>query len=170
MAIRDNELIFATTTAPTTTNICLATNILDVGPLADGTFPTGPYSNLGRDLGGGEPMYLEIDVTVSALSATTASLISFEWVTASSSALSSFTVLARSASFSSTDLKGTTTTTGPQTRILLPLPADLSNYRRYVGVNCNITLGILSALTYSAYLVKQPNTYVARAPGFKIVT
>lgn len=165
MAIRDSELIFATTTSPTTTNICLATNILDIGPLADGTFPQGPFSNLGRDLGAGEPMWLEIDVTTSALSAATASVISFEWVTASSSSLSSFTVLARSAAFSSTDLKATAPN---QARILLPLPADVSQYRRYVGVNCNITLGVLSALAYSAYLVKQPNTYVARAPGFKV--
>jgi hypothetical protein len=165
MAIRDNELIFATTTSPTTTNICLATNILDIGPLADGTFPTGPFSNTGRDLGAGEPMWLEIDITTSALSAATASVISFEWVTASSSSLTSFTVLASTATFSSTDLKATAPN---QVRLMLPLPADLSNYRRYVGVNCRITLGVLSALAYSAYLVKQPNTYIARAPGYQV--
>lgn len=165
MAFRDSELIFATTTSPTTTNICLASNILDIGPLADGTFPQGPYSNVGRDLGAGEPMWLEVDITTSALSAASASVISFEWVTASSSALSSFTVLASSPLFSSTDLKATAPN---QVRVMLPLPADLSNYRRYVGVNCRITLGVLSALAYSAYLVKQPNTYIARAAGFKV--
>lgn len=166
MAFRDSELLFATTTSPTTTNTCLASNILDVGPLADGTFPTGPYSNLGRDLGGGEPMWLCVDITTSALSAATASVISFEWVTASSPTLSSFTVLASTPTFSSTDLKATTTN---QVKLKLPIPADLSAYRRYVGVNCRITLGVLSALAYTAYLVKMPDTYVARAPGFKVL-
>jgi hypothetical protein len=166
MAFRDSELLFATTTSPTTTNICLASNILDIGPLADGTFPQGPFSNTGRDLGAGEPMWLEIDITTSALSAATASVISFEWVTASSSALTSFTVLSSSPTFSSTDLKATAPN---QSRILMPIPADLSAYRRYVGVNCRITLGVLSALAYTAYLVKQPNTYVARAPGYKVL-
>lgn len=161
MAIRDSELIFCTATAPTSTNICLAGNILDIGPLADGTFPSGPYSNKGRDLGAGEPMWLEIDITTSALSAASASVISFEWVTASSSALSSFTVLASTATFSSTDLL-------INTRILMPLPASLAAYRRYVGVNCRITNGVLSALAYSAFLVKMPDTYVARAAGFKV--
>jgi hypothetical protein len=166
MAFRDSELLFATTTSPTSTNICLASNILDIGPLADGTFPTGPFANNGRDLGGGEPIYLEIDITTSALSAATASVISFEWVTASSSALSSFSVIASSPTFSSTDLKATAPN---QVRIMMPIPPDLSAYRRYVGVNCRITLGVLSSLAYTAYLVKQPNTYIARAPGFKVL-
>lgn len=154
--IRDNELIFATATSPTTTDICLASNIWDSGPLA-----ASPFANSGRDLGAGEEAWLEILITASATSAASASVISFELVTASSSALSSFTVMA------STDAATAATwTLGARRR--LRIPPHATNWRQYVGVNCKITLGVLSALSYSAYIVKAIDTVKAYAPGFKL--
>ena len=154
--IRDNELIFATATSPTTTNIALASNILDTGPLA-----SSPFANVGNDLGAGEEMWLEILITTVGLSAASASQIHFELVTASASDLTSFTVLAQT-----TPESAPAYTVGR--RIRLALPTNSTAYRRYLGVNCEITLGVLSSLAYSAYLVKQPDTYKAYAPGFKL--
>ena len=154
--IRDNELIFATATSPTTTDICLASNIWNSGPLA-----SSPFANTGRDLGAGEEAWLEIVVTASALSAASASVISWQLVTASASDLTSFTVMA--------ETDGATAGTWiAGTRRRLRIPPHATNWRQYVGVNCKITLGVLSALAYSAYIVKAIDTVKAYAPGFKL--
>lgn len=154
--IRDNELIFATATSPTTTNIALAGNVYNCGPLA-----SSPFSNTGMDLGAGEEMWLEILITTTGVSAATASQIHFEFVTASASDLTSFTVLAQTEPKSAANYVA-------GNRIRLALPTNSTAYRQYIGVNCEITLGVLSALAYSAYLIKKPDTYKAYAPGFKL--
>lgn len=154
--IRDNELIFCTATSPTTTNTCLASNIWNSGPLA-----SSPFTNNGRDLGAGEEAWVEFLITASATSAATASVISFEIVTASASDLTSFTVMA------TTDAATAGTwTLGARRR--LRIPPHATAWRQYVGVNCRITLGVLSALSYSAYVVKAIDTVQAYAPGFKL--
>jgi len=156
--IMDIENWFTATAGdtPTTTNVCYGTVIWDSGPLA-----STPYSNSGRDLGAGERLVCEVLISTSALSAATASQINFQLVTASASDLTSATVLVENAAASSsTYVNGY--------RVRLPFPSSTSAYRRYIGINCQITLGVLSALSYKAYVVKEPDTYKAYAAGFKL--
>ena len=161
---RDNELIFATAQSPTTTNTALSTNVLDTGPLA-----ASPFANTGRDLGSGEPLYLEIVVTTSGLSAATASQINFQLITAGNVGMTSPTVLIESAATSATSYVATSLSAAiQQTRIILPLPPAPGLWKQYVAVNCQITLGVLSALAYSAWITLKPSSYRAYAPGFKL--
>jgi len=156
--IRDNELILtaAAGDTPTTTNTCYGTVVWDSGPLA-----STPYANSGRDLGAGQKLILEVLITTAAVSAATASQINFQLVTASASALTSATVLAENAAASAASYPA-------QTRIRIPFPSSTSAYREWIGVNCQITLGVLSALTYKAYIVNEVDSYKAYAPGFKL--
>lgn len=156
--IRDNELIFTASAGdtPTTTNVAYGSVILDTGPLV-----ASPFANTGRDMGSGERLVLEILIVTAGLSAATASQVNFQLVTASSAALASATVLLE-------NLAAAAPTYTAGTRVRLPLPTNTTAYRRYMGVNCQITLGVLSALTYSAYIVKEVDSYKAYAPGFKL--
>jgi len=156
--ITDKEVWFTSTSGdtPTTTNVCYGSVVWDSGPLA-----STPYANSGRDLGGGEKLVLEVLITTSALSAATASQINFQLVTASAAALTSATVLIESlAASSATFVAGY--------RVRLPFPSNTSAYRQYMGVNCQITLGVLSALSYKAYVVKEVDSFKAYASGFKL--
>ncbi len=156
--ITDKEVWFTATTGdtPTTTNVAYGSVIWDSGPLA-----STPYANNGRDLGGGEKLVLEVLISTSALSAATASQINFQLVTASGSGLTSATVLVESvAASSATFIQGY--------KIRLPFPSSTTAWRQYVGVNCQITLGVLSALSYKAYVIKEADSFKAYAAGFKL--
>jgi len=165
MPIRDNELIFsASSSTPTGTATNLSTNVLDLGPLA-----SSPFSNAGRDMGSGESLFLEIIITTSGLSAATASMINFELITSASSAMSTPTILVASQATSSTSYIATSASAAiQQTRIILPIPPAPGQYLRYLAVNCRVTLGAISALAYTAHIIKAPTTYMAYAPGFKL--
>ena len=164
MGQRDNELIFATAQSPATTDTCLSTNVLDVGPLA-----SSPFSNAGRDLGSGEPLYCEIVITTSGLSALTASQINFQVITAGNVGMTSPTVMVESPATSATSYVATSASAAvQQTRIVLPLPPGIGLWKQYVAVNCKITLGVLSALAYSAWITPKPYSYRAYAAGWKL--
>ena len=156
--IRDNELIFTASggDTPTTTNTCYGSVAWDSGPLA-----SSPYTNAGRDLGGGEKLVLEIQIVTAGVSAATASQVNFQLVTASASALTSATVLAE-------NIAAAAPTYTAGSRVRIPFPSNVSAYRQWIGVNCQITLGVLSALTYRAYVVNEVDSYQAYAPGFEV--
>jgi|SRR6185436_13518658 len=164
--IRDNELIFAAAQSPTTTDTCLSTNVYDSGPLA-----SSPFANTGRDFGAGTPLYLEIVITTSGLSAATASQINFQLITAGNVGMTSPTVMVESLAQSATSYIATSASAAvQQTRIVLPVPpgTETQAWKQYIAVNCKITLGVLSALAYNAYITAMPSTFRFYAPGWKL--
>ena len=135
----DNETIFATAhsaTAATGSNI--STNTLDLGPLATG--------NTGRNLGGGEELWMDIECTVTATS-TDSATVDFRLVTDDAATLATPVTLASTGAIAKATLVA-----GYRTGFALPNRTD---YEQYIGINAEVGVTILTAGTFRYQIVKK---------------
>lgn len=117
-----------------------------------------------RDVGAGQPVYLQVSVDEAFLFAgTTDHSYTVKFVTGNDSNLSDFTVLASSTNPSTTDI-------ALGTKLLqITLPMEGTAYKRYVGVQ-EVVVGTTTTGKLNAYLSIDPSTgtkvYADSAPGF----
>ena len=168
MSILDLQANFTGTTPysiGTVAGTYLAPNSYDTSPLAayftaqtagDTTLTTGT-ANAGRDLGGGERIWLIIDMITAAVGGTN---VNFQFVTQALSTLASPTVLLQTGVIATASL-----VIGYRNIIALPRSAG---YLQYVGVQ-TVTTGTYSAGTYVAWLGKDVDAIVlGYGSGFSI--
>ena len=168
MSILDLQVNFSGTTATsvgTTAGTYLAPNTFDTGPLAayftantaSDTTLTTTSANAGRDLGGGERIWLVVDMIQTSVGGTN---VNFQLVTQSVSTLASPTVVAQTGVIA-------TATLIAGYRNIIALPRS-NVYAQYIGVQ-TVTTGTYSAGTYYAWLAKDVDSVVlGYASGFSI--
>lgn len=176
--IRDQLLMFtgAGTSgfSPTATGDNLATNSYDMSPLGLPTgsggsaatgYNAGSSANAGRDLGLGGELWLEVLVTATVTSSSTAS-VRFDFVTDSSATLSNVVsstgvgVLLSSPVFAKATLVA-----GFLYRT--QLPAGLT-YQQYIGLNVNIATTNLTAGTFEGKLIMNVQASDLYLSGFAV--
>jgi hypothetical protein len=174
MTIRDVQADFTYTSSASAlalntsaTGTYLCPNTYDTSPLAaylteltaSDTLLSG-NSNTARDLGGGEPMWLVIDYVTAVTSGGSATL-DWQFVTQSSSALGSPTVL-----LDLTAIAYTTFTKGY--RQIAKVPRSI-NYAQYIGLQYVVGTAALTAGSVVAFLTKDLDADVlGYASGFSI--
>lgn len=171
MTILDIQANFSDTGSGSTTSIVgaagtyLCVNTYDTGPLAayfsaasaaDTTLTQGTV-NAGRDMGGGERLWILINMIVAGAGGTNAN---FQFVTQSASTLASPTVLAQTGTI-------VTATLVAGYRTLISVPRNAA-YARYIGVQA-VTTGTYTTGTFTAALVKDADaTVLGYGSGFGI--
>lgn len=133
----DNETLLASAhsaTAATGSNI--STNVLDTGPLATGAV---------RNLGAGEQLILNILCTTTATS-TDSATVDFRFVTDSAAGITTPVTLASTGAIAKATL-----VSGYKTTIHIP---NNTGYSRYVGVNAQVGVTILTAGTFKYWISK----------------
>lgn len=159
--IIDNELLFADGTwAPTATGDNFSPNVLDCGPLTLGA-GTGGGSNLGRDLGQGEAMWLVVTV-IQTVTSGGAATVEFRLVSAANAALSTtpITIITSGLIPKATLVQASSGVAGYTFMAPLPsFPVGTSGYQRFLGVNANIGTAVLTAGKFHATILhdKQKN-------------
>lgn len=135
------------------TSTAISTNVLDLGPVAD---------NVLRDIGQGEPVWLVVTTDVAATDSgsdatLTVSLESDSTANLATSATVHFTTGAMAfAAFS------------PAGTVLTAVRLPAGNYEQYLGVRFTVASGPLTAGTFSAFLVRDPNLFRTYAKRWQI--
>ncbi|MNJ23103.1 hypothetical protein D3C77_174810 [compost metagenome] len=146
----DKQAEFSDSQAVTATAI--STNVYDLFPIGNSV-----NSNIVRDIGVGEDVYLVVQVDTTAAAAGAATVV----ITLESSAaagLTSSTVHFTSATYAIADLAG------GKTLIAVKLPAG--SYQRYVGVRYTVGTGPLTAGAFSAFFAKDIQAFRAYVKGY----
>ena len=167
MTIMDKENQFFTAFAPTT----VATHVVDSGQDVIDLSPFGgtPTANLGRNLGPGEELWLQILVQTAATSGGAAT-VDFQLVTDSVAAMSSTATLA------STGAKAVAAlTAGKMFYIRLPRPdsipaggAGVVPYEQFLGCAIVIATAALTAGAFQAAIVRKPQDNRSYAGGYRV--
>ena len=160
---RDNELILATAHSPSTSTataaVNLSTNVWDSGPLGQLGGAVGG-TNLIRDLGTGQQLYLHVLCTVAALSATSTGTIEFRLITDSVAGMTTSPT-----TMASTGALGTATQTiGVETIVAIPPGA----FEEFVGVSAFIVGVALTAGTWAYWIDTSIQSNRAYAGGFNL--
>lgn len=153
MAIMDKELDFATAHAPTTgSNI--STNVYQNTPLGG-----SPTANANRDLGAGEPLFLNILVLVAPTSAGSGASVEFKLMTHTTATITSGVVLITTGAIAQASLP-------IKTKITIPLPRG--SYKDYTGVVATISGENLTAGTFAYWVDKSPQDKRSYAGNYTV--
>lgn len=165
----DSEVRFSAAAGdtPTATGDNVSTNVWDTGPLGlpSGSAGGSSVANVGRDLGIGSEMWLEVLVLAAVTAAGGAATVNFELVTDNTAAITTKNVLAASGAISKATL-----TLGYKFRVQLPAadPAKANPYLRYIAVDYLIATNNLTLGTFGAYLVKNVQESDLYQGGFAV--
>lgn len=140
----DNEILLASAWSPTATGDNISTNTYDTNPLGNNI-----NTNTGREIGAGEPLFFYFLVTASVTSAGAAT-VSFQFVTDSTSAISTPNILMQTGL-----IPKATLITSAWGALALPRGRVITSvYKRYIGADANIGTAVLTAGTFYVALVR----------------
>lgn len=149
--IKDNEVLFSLTTgdSPTNTGDNVSGNVWDSGPLGlpSGSGGGSSVANVGRDLGIGGEMWLEVLVLAAVTAVGGAATVNFELVTDNTAAISTKNILMASGAISKATL-----ILGYKVRFQFPAadPAKTNPYLRYIAVDYLIATNSLTLGTFES--------------------
>jgi hypothetical protein len=152
--IMDKFLEFSDAQAVTATAI--STNVVDLYPLGN-----NQVTNLTRDIGTGEDIYLVVNTVVAATDASSDATLVITLESDDNTSLSSPTVHYTSATLAFAAFS-------PANTELVKIKLPAGNYERYLGVRFTVAAGPLTAGNFDAFLVKDAQAFKAYKAGFTI--
>lgn len=152
--IMDKFLEFSDAQAVTATAI--STNVVDLYPLGNNT-----VTNLTRDIGTGEDIYLVINTLTAATDTGSDATLTITLESDDNTSLSSPTVHYTSATFAFAAFS-------PAGTQLVKIKLPAGAYERYIGVRYTVASGPLTAGTFDAFLVKDAQASQAYKSGFVV--
>lgn len=152
--IMDKFLEFSDAQAVTATAI--STNVVDLYPLGN-----NQVTNLTRDIGTGEDIYLVVNTVTAATDASSDATLTITLESDDNTSLSSPTVHYTSATLAFAAFS-------PANTELVKIKLPAGNYERYLGVRFTVAAGPLTAGTFDAFLVKDAQAFKAYKAGFTI--
>lgn len=152
--IMDKFLEFSDAQAVTATAI--STNVVDLYPLGN-----NQVTNLTRDIGTGEDVYLVVNTVVAATDTGSDATLVITLESDDNTSLSSPTVHFTSATFTFAQFS-------PANTELVKIKLPAGNYERYLGVRFTVASGPLTAGNFDAFLVKDAQAFKAYKAGFTI--
>jgi hypothetical protein len=149
----DADLTFSNEQAITAAAV--SQNILDLGPLFVG--PPG-ISNLGRNIGLGDPMFVAINVDVAMTDAASDSTLTVDLQTDDNAGFASAAIVATLIVIPALQAAGR------KFMVRLPVAAAVP-YERFIRLNYTPNNGNLTTGTFSAFLVKDADLWSAYGSG-----
>lgn len=146
----DKQAEFSDSQAVTATAI--STNVYDLAPIGNAV-----NSNLVRDIGVGEDVYLVVQTDAAATAAGAATVtVTFE--SSAAAGMTSPTVHFTSPAYALADM--------PAGKTLLAFKLPAGAYQRYLGVRYTVATGPLTAGSFSAFLTKDVSAFRAYQKGY----
>jgi len=152
--IMDKLLEFSDAQAVTATAV--STNVVDLYPLGN-----NQVTNLTRDIGTGENIYLIVNTLTAATDASSDATLTITLESDDNTSMSSPTV-----HFSTAALAFAAFSPAGTNLVKIKLPAGA--YERYLAVRFTVASGPLTAGTFDAFLVKDAQAFTAYKAGFTI--
>ena len=135
------------------TATAISTNVYDTFPVGNGV-----NSNPNRDIGGGEDVYLVVQVDATATAAGAATVTVTLESSSTADLATATTVHLSSTAYPLANLAG------GKTLLAIKLPSD--GYKRFIGIRYTVGTGPLTAGSFSAFFAKDVPTFRAYQKGY----